>query len=139
MTPAAAKDEGRAYARELGPGIAGRGSQIFVRVNAVASAWFRDDVAQGLTAELAGVVVPKLESAVQLEEVDEALRAAGHGDLGVLAGIETALGVADARQVLAHPRVVAGYFGAEDFVADMGGVRTTANQEVLFARSAVVR
>ena len=33
--------------------------------------------------------------------------------------------------------VVACYFGAEDFVADMGGVRTAANAEVLYARSRV--
>ena len=55
----------------------------------------------------------------------------------MLAGLETALGVADARSLLAHPRVVAGYFGAEDFIADMGGVRTDDNGEVLYARSAV--
>jgi citrate lyase subunit beta/citryl-CoA lyase len=29
------------------------------------------------------------------------------------------------------------YFGAEDFVADMGGVRTPGNTEVLYARSRV--
>jgi citrate lyase subunit beta/citryl-CoA lyase len=38
---------------------------------------------------------------------------------------------------LAHPRVVAGYFGAEDFIADMGGVRTASNDEVATARSMV--
>jgi citrate lyase subunit beta/citryl-CoA lyase len=32
---------------------------------------------------------------------------------------------------------VAGYFGAEDFIADMGGVRTDSNHEVQHARSAV--
>ena len=136
-TPANAKARGRANARELAPEIAGRGSQVFVRVNAVASEWFLDDVAGGLCAELAGVVVPKLESPAQLERLDAALRDAGHPELGVLVGLETALGVADARLVLAHPRVLAGYFGAEDFIADMGGVRTPSNQEVLFARSHV--
>jgi citrate lyase subunit beta/citryl-CoA lyase len=55
----------------------------------------------------------------------------------VLAGIETALGVADARTLLAHPRVAAAYFGAEDFIADMGGIRTEGNLEVLSARSQV--
>src|SRR5690606_35052515 len=62
---------------------------------------------------------------------------AGFTELGVLAGIETALGVADARPLLAHPRIVAAYFGAEDFIADMGGVRTQGNHEVTFARQAV--
>jgi citrate lyase subunit beta/citryl-CoA lyase len=52
-------------------------------------------------------------------------------------GIETALGVADARALLTHPVVAAAYFGAEDFIADMGGVRTTSNHEVTVARSHV--
>jgi citrate lyase subunit beta/citryl-CoA lyase len=33
--------------------------------------------------------------------------------------------------------VTAAYFGAEDYVADVGGVRTVANIEVLYARSRV--
>lgn len=136
-TPPNAKREGRANARALVPAISGQGTQVFVRVNAVASAWFRADVAEGLARGLAGVVVPKVETLGQLDEVDCALTEAGHAELGVLAGLETALGVADARILLAHPRVKAAYFGAEDFIADMGGVRTTSNLEVLYARSVV--
>ena len=41
----------------------------------------------------------------------------------------------DARALLAHERVVAGYFGAEDLVADLGGVRTPGNAEVATARA----
>ena len=136
-TPPHAKAEGRANAHELAPTIAGRESQVFVRVNAVPSPYFEEDIATALAAGLAGVVVPKLDSLAQLERVEGALGRAGHSELGVLAGLETALGVADARQLLAHPRVLAAYFGAEDFTADMGGVRTASNQEVLFARSHV--
>ena len=136
-TPPNAKAEGRANARSIAPRIAGRGSLVFVRVNAVASAWFEDDVAEGLCAELAGIVVPKLESRDQVDAAARALERAGLGELAVVAGLETALGVADARPLLAHPRVRAAYFGAEDFIADMGGVRTEGSQEVLYARSRV--
>jgi citrate lyase subunit beta/citryl-CoA lyase len=135
-TPPGAKTEGRRNARSLAPGIAGR-CLVFVRVNAVASPWFEQDVREGLCAELAGVVVPKLDSLAQLEVLQRALAEAGRADLGVLAGIETALGVAEARVLLGHPLVRAAYFGAEDFIADMGGVRTAGNQEVLYARSRV--
>ena len=55
----------------------------------------------------------------------------------MIVGLETALGVADSRPLLSHRRVVGGYFGAEDFIADLGGVRTESNTEVLFARSMV--
>jgi len=136
-TPAHAKVEGRANARALAPGLAAAGVQVLVRVNAQPTEWFADDVSDGLVTELAAVVVPKVETVAGLDEVSDALDAAGHPELGVLAGIETALGVADARALLAHPRVVGAYFGAEDFVADMGGVRTASNHEVALARSAV--
>lgn len=136
-TPANAKPEGRANARMLAPALAAAGCQVTVRVNAQPTEWFLDDVRDGLTAELAAVVVPKVETIAGLDAVSKALQDAGFGDLGVIAGLETALGVADARILLAHPVVAAGYFGAEDFIADMGGVRTADNHEVLMARSMV--
>lgn len=136
-TPPAAKEEARRNARSLAPRIAHRGSRVFVRVNAVPSPWFEGDLRDALCDALAGVVLPKLERLEQLGAVEAALAAAGLPGLPVVAGIETALGVADARALLAHPRVTAAYFGAEDFVADMGGVRTAAGREVLYARSRV--
>jgi citrate lyase subunit beta/citryl-CoA lyase len=86
------------------------------------SPWFDDDVA-ALPDGLAAVVVPKWEAAL---------------DVGrpVVAGLETVRGVADAHTVL-RPPVVACYFGAEDYVVDLGGVRTRENHEVLVARSTV--
>ncbi len=136
-TPPGAKSEARANVRSIVPTILGPGVQVFVRVNAVASPWFEQDVEEGLVEGLAGVVVPKVENRDQLDHVASRLQRAGHPRLGVLAGIETALGVADARTLLGHPLVVAAYFGAEDFIADMGGVRTRAGDEVHFARSSV--
>ncbi len=125
-----AVDAARMLTREH-PGI-----QVFVRVNGIATPWFADDVATALIPELTGVVVPKLESAADVAVVGDALAAAGVGHLGILAGIESAAGVARAEEVLRAP-VRWCYFGAEDFVADMGGVRTASNLEVLYARSRV--
>ncbi len=123
-TPANAKAQARDNARELTPGLVEQGCAVLVRINAVDTEWFADDVAHALVPSLAAVIVPKAESVEGLDRVASALAAAGLPQLGVLAGIETALGVADARVILDHPVVVAGYFGAEDFIADMGGVRT---------------
>ena len=136
-TPPNAKAKARKNARLLAPVIAEEGARVFVRVNAVASPWFEEDMAGALSDALEGVVVPKVESLEQLESVRVALSSAGHADLPILAGIETALGVADSRALLANRCVAAAYFGAEDFVADMGGVRSSGNSEVLYARSRV--
>jgi citrate lyase subunit beta / citryl-CoA lyase len=107
---------------------------VYVRVNAVPTEWFADDIAHGVAPEIAGVIVPKLESVEQLDAVTDALARAGLAHLHVLAGIETALGVERVREVFRPPVAVA-YFGAEDFIADMGGVRTPSSDEVLYARS----
>jgi citrate lyase subunit beta/citryl-CoA lyase len=82
------------------------------------------------------VIVPKLETADQLDEIAAAFRAAGLEQLHVLAGIESAAGVDRVRELLVPPVAVA-YFGAEDYVADLGGVRTLGSTEVLYARSRV--
>jgi citrate lyase subunit beta/citryl-CoA lyase len=136
-TPPGAKAEARRNARALAPTIADRGSLVFVRVNSASSEWFEADIAEGLSNALTGIVVPKLERLDQIDAVEAALEGAGQPELCVIAGIETALGVADSRLLLAHPRIAAAYFGAEDFIVDMGGVRTEGNQEVLYARSHV--
>jgi citrate lyase subunit beta/citryl-CoA lyase len=132
--PADAKAEARAVVAEVAPTLVAENPDlaVFVRVNAVPSEWFGDDLA-AVGPDLTGVVVPKLESAEQVATVVGALPEG----LLVVAGLETAAGVARAEEVLADDRVVAAYFGAEDFVADMGGVRTAEGTEVLYARSAV--
>jgi citrate lyase subunit beta/citryl-CoA lyase len=82
---------------------------------------------------LDGVVLPKYEQVVQLTDLQAALPAGA----AVLVGVESALGVADARLLLAAgPHAV--YFGSDDFIADLGGRRTAAGNEVLYARSAVL-
>jgi citrate lyase subunit beta/citryl-CoA lyase len=105
-------------------------------VNPVPTEWFADDVADGVAPEMAGIVVPKLESQEELDTVTATLAAAGLAHLHVVAGIETALGVERVRALLAPPVAVA-YFGAEDFILDMGGVRTRDSDETLYARSRV--
>ncbi len=107
---------------------------VFVRVNAIDSQWFEADLAEAVTADFTGVVVPKLESAAAVAAVAE--RLAPIGPLSVIAGLETVAGVEHAVEVL-RPPVVAAYFGAEDYIADLGGVRTPENTEVLYARSRV--
>lgn len=136
--PANAKAEARAVAKSAVPDLVAAGCQVIVRVNAVASEWFEDDVTQGIAPEAIAVVIPKVETRSALDTAAALLDHTGLDHVGIFAGFETALGVADARPLLAHPRVVAAYFGAEDYIADMGGVRTESNDEVHFARSSVV-
>jgi citrate lyase subunit beta/citryl-CoA lyase len=136
--PADGKAAARVHARGVGERLALEHPAIavHVRVNAVSSPWFAADVADALGPWLAGVVVPKLESVAQVESVARALEGAGLAGTPVVAGIESMAGVAHVEEVLRPPVAVA-YFGAEDFIADIGGVRTEAGREVLYARSRV--
>src|SRR5690606_18811521 len=127
--PPAAKADARASVRQAAADLTGV-VPICVRVNPPATPGVADDVA-ALPPDLAAVVVPKLESAARVAEVTGAL-----GATPVVAGLETVRGVADAREVL-QPAVAACYFGAEDYIADLGGVRTPDNAEVAWARAYV--
>ena len=91
--------------------------------------WFADDVASLADGRRPPWSCPSWSRPTKLAEVAEAL-----GGRPVVAGLETVRGVVDARDVLGAP-VVACYFGAEDYVADLGGVRTASNAEVATARA----
>jgi len=136
--PPDGKPAAREHSREVGAELAAShpGMAVYVRVNPVPTEWFALDVIEGLAPNITGVIVPKLEQPEQLESVADALTAAGLGHLHVLAGIESAAGVDRVRELLVPPVAVA-YFGAEDYIADLGGVRTPGSTEVLYARSRV--
>ena len=101
-------------------------------MNPPGTPWFDDDV-EAVAGTRAGVVLPKYEDPAQLRDLRERV-----GDRPVVVGVETARGVARARELLAEPGLVAAYFGAEDFIASVGGRRTSSSREVLFARSEVL-
>ena len=134
-TPPDAKDTGRVEMRSAVADLAGQ-LPILVRVNDDTTPWHDDDLDSLPTEGLAGLVMPKIETIAGLDSL--AARLADRGlDMPVIGGVETALGVADARSLLAHDLISAAYFGAEDFIADLGGVRTASNDEVAYARAQI--
>ena len=134
-TPPEAKDTGRVEMRSAVADLAGQ-LPILVRVNDDTTPWHDDDLDSLPTEGLAGIVVPKIETIAGLDSLAERLTDRGL-DMSVIGGVETALGVADARPLLAHDVISAAYFGAEDFIADLGGVRTASNDEVAYARAQI--
>lgn len=142
-TPAADKH----FARDqLGACIAGLRAmglhgRLLVRVNAPASEHYLNDVAAVLASDADGLVIPKLEDTEELFPVLHGLQRRGTRmthPRSILAGIESVRGVQAVERLLARsPLLDSLYFGAEDFVADLGGRRTAQGQEVLYARSRV--
>jgi len=127
----ASKSTARDHAVASVTDLVGAGITVMVRINPPATPFFEDDVAALAIPGVEALLVPKLDRAVDVAALAEVV-----GDTQVVAGLETVRGVVDAREVLTGP--VAGcYFGAEDYVVDLGGVRTEHNAEVVVARSLV--
>ena len=106
----AAKDEARdAVCAWLDAGGAGT-----VRINGPDSAWHDDDV-RALRGRVRSVLLPKATRAAA-ESVVRDLRPAD----GVIAILESAAGILDAREICAVPGVVRAAFGNGDLAAELG-------------------
>jgi citrate lyase subunit beta/citryl-CoA lyase len=111
---------------------------LFVRTNGPGSRHAKEDLAAALDLAIDGIMMPKLESVADLDEFASAIRRCGR-DVQLLGVIETARGVVNAETLAAHHSPLTGLaFGAEDFITDLGGLRTPEGLEVLYARSRIV-
>jgi citrate lyase subunit beta/citryl-CoA lyase len=107
-----AKDEARA---RLG-GAAARGT-LAVRINAVGTRWWKDDLAAAADRRPDVVVVPKAESAEDVRRVVELLP----DGIGLEVQIETALGLVEVERIAAvGGPLEALVFGPGDFAASLG-------------------
>lgn len=111
---------------------------IWLRVNAPRDPLIDGDLASIAAAPFDGVVVPKVESVADVERIERALRAAAGNGVAVMWGFETVAGVVACHEILQASRLAVGaFFGAEDYIADLGGRRTRDSLETLYPRSRV--
>ena len=117
----------------------------FVRVNGVDTPWCWADLQAIVGLGLDGVMVPKAESAAQLQVLDWVLtqlereRGLVVGALPLLPIIETALGERHLEALaVASPRVRRFAFGGADYSLDLGLQWTAGEQEFDYLRSRLV-
>ena len=110
-------------------------SRVLVRVNP--APFLEEDIALIRSLDIAGVVIPKLESPGIANAIRKAISPRIGAALIIVGGVESIAGVRGCF-TLAESGVDGLYFGAEDFIADVGGIRTAAGTEVLYARARVV-
>jgi citrate lyase subunit beta / citryl-CoA lyase len=132
--PAGVKAATRAALTEVLRSAPSRG-RLFVRINAIGSPWWVDDIVVVEQPSVAGLVVPKFEREEDLDLLIGEL-APRRRALPIIAGIETVLGVLDVRRLL-KPPVIGAYFGGEDLLTELGSEGTPAGDELLYARSRV--
>ena len=129
----------RAVAQALGSANFGRAERL-ARINPIGSGLESDDLAAILPARPDGIVVPKVDSALQVQWVSRQIAGWDTASpLRLMILIESARAVLNLREIAeSDERLDALIFGAEDLAADIGATRTHAGSEVFYARSAVV-
>jgi citrate lyase subunit beta/citryl-CoA lyase len=108
---------------------AASGPARLVRVNGAGTEWFEGDLALVGTLDLDAIVLPKASPG--------SVNALGAEGPPVVAIVETALGLRQAFEIAAKPRVAALLLGSVDLGAEVGLETRSDGQELLYARSKI--
>lgn len=119
--------------------------ELVVRINPLHSPFGCQDVEAMVRAGAQVLRMPKTETARDVAELEELIgsieQSAGlaPGSVGIIAAIESALGVINACEIArASRRLLALAFGAEDFAANLKTSRSRDGIELLQARSQII-
>ena len=139
------KREARAVIAEAMKDLDFGRSERCIRINSVGSGFEKFDLAAALATNPDSIVVPKVETAAQVRAISDYIEMYEISakmpvrKIHMLVGVETARGILNIKEIAeADRRLEAIIFGAEDYAASIGAVRTKEATEVLYARSAVI-
>ncbi|MEM7217869.1 MAG: CoA ester lyase [Pseudomonadota bacterium] len=113
--------------------------ELLLRINALSTPWGGDDVRAGARLPVAGYVLPKVESALEVRAAAEALAAAGAGEFALWLMIESPASVLALEELCAaHPAVRVLVMGTSDLVQDLRASHTPGREGLLYALSKAV-
>jgi len=100
--------------------------EILLRVNALATPWGRDDLIAAATSGAHGVLLPKVESAAEVQAAEAILSAAGApADQAIWCMMETPRGILHAEEICgATPRLAGLVMGTSDLAKDLHAAHT---------------
>jgi citrate lyase subunit beta/citryl-CoA lyase len=142
--PAADKDAALLVVRNALYALDFGDCERMVRVNQLPDGL--DEIEALVLAGVNVILIPKCESSEQVREVDALVSSVLSSfanrhpsfDVFLMPIIETCEGTFRAREIAgASPRIVALTYGLEDYILDLGGIKTPAGLESLWARSQV--
>ncbi|CAB4649902.1 unannotated protein [freshwater metagenome] len=94
--------------------------ELTIRCNALATPWGHADVTAAAKACVSAVVIPKINSVAEVNEVSAALDAAGAPkEMMIWAMIETPTAIFDCREIASHPRVPVLIMGTNDLAKEL--------------------
>ena len=121
--------------------------KIIVRVNSLDSPFFQGDLAEVITGNLACLMVPKVESAAHVREINENLlkvekeKGLMQGAVPIIPLIESAEAVQNIFQIATEKtvpsRIYCVAFGSADYTLDMGIEITREGTELSYPRSRI--
>lgn len=127
----------KAEAREIVCGNAASGDygnrEIIIRVNGLDTPWGRDDIIAASKAGPDAILLPKVESAAQVQELDALMRESGAPEATTIwCMMETPLGILKAEEIAAaSPRVDCFVMGTSDLVKDLQAQHTALRLPVI--------
>ena len=139
--PPGAKSGARETVSQALRELQGCGRELCVRINSLASGFGADDLAALPLSLVDSLMVPKVETAAQLLQLDDRLQALERAQgiarpLELVVMLETPRGILHALAIAeATPRTTAVFFGSGDYTAATGAAIT--HTSLLFPRSAV--
>jgi citrate lyase subunit beta/citryl-CoA lyase len=120
---------------------------VLVRINALGTEFFQEDLKAVVVEGLACIMVPKVETAAQIEEINqgllemEAKKGMQPGGVSIIPLIESSLAVENVFQIVSQrtdpERLFTVAFGAADFSLDMGFEITRTGEELLYPRARI--
>ena len=132
------KDAARILVRNTLKYMDFRGCERIVRINSIGTPYWQEDLKALLPYKPDLILLPKTESARDILTIDAYMTELG-SEVGVMALIETALGVENAFQIASSSkRLKALFLGAEDLTADLRCKRTKEGREIEYARHRLV-
>ena len=132
------KDAARILVRNTLKYMDFRGCERIVRINSIGTPYWKEDLKALLPYKPDMILLPKTESAQDILTIDAYMTELG-SEVGVMALIETALGVENAFQIASSSdRLKALFLGAEDLTADLRCKRTKEGREIEYARHRLV-
>lgn len=139
------KDSARFLVHEALTQLSYPGKELFVRVNALDGPHGVQDLEAIVRTGKAGIRLPKTEAANDVLDCEreiariEANAGIAPGSTAMMAAVESAAGVLNAREIaMASKRLVGIAIGAEDYVTDLKTNRSLEGTELFLGRSMVL-
>ncbi len=106
--------------------------ELTIRCNGLDTPWGADDIAAAATSGASAIVIPKVGSTAELDQISSALDAAGApADMTIWAMIETPSAILDCRAIAAHPRVSVLVMGTNDLYRELNATMVASRHPVL--------